>query len=35
MKYLRQELPSGVNSIPLAAYAFMSGYVSLYFIDDK
>jgi hypothetical protein len=33
MAYLRQELPSGANSIPLAAYAFMSGYVSctLYF----
>ncbi|KAB5590433.1 hypothetical protein CTheo_6125 [Ceratobasidium theobromae] len=28
MKYLRQELPSGVNSIPLAAYAFMSGYLN-------
>ncbi|CCO33528.1 hypothetical protein BN14_07610 [Rhizoctonia solani AG-1 IB] len=28
MAYLRQELPSGANSIPLAAYAFMSGYLN-------
>ncbi|CAE6438558.1 unnamed protein product [Rhizoctonia solani] len=28
LAYLRQELPSGANSIPLAAYAFMSGYLN-------
>ncbi|KAF8596668.1 hypothetical protein BDV93DRAFT_570833 [Ceratobasidium sp. AG-I] len=26
--YLREELPSGVNSIPLGMYAFMSGYLN-------
>ena len=30
--YLREELPSGVNSIPLGIYAFMSGYVSSAFL---
>ncbi|CUA71286.1 hypothetical protein RSOLAG22IIIB_09459 [Rhizoctonia solani] len=28
MAYLREELPSGANSIPLAAFAFMSGYLN-------
>ncbi|KAH7334109.1 hypothetical protein B0J17DRAFT_771167 [Rhizoctonia solani] len=28
MAYMREELPSGANSIPLAAYAFMSGYLN-------
>ncbi|CAE6485129.1 unnamed protein product [Rhizoctonia solani] len=28
MAYLREELPSGASSIPLAAYAFMSGYLN-------
>ncbi|KAF8699624.1 hypothetical protein RHS03_07132, partial [Rhizoctonia solani] len=28
LAYLRQELPLGANSIPLAAYAFMSGYLN-------
>ncbi|QRV80935.1 hypothetical protein RhiJN_08950 [Ceratobasidium sp. AG-Ba] len=26
--YMREELPSGVDSLPLAAYAFMSGYLN-------
>ncbi|CAE6508550.1 unnamed protein product [Rhizoctonia solani] len=28
LAYLREELPAGANSIPLAAYAFMSGYLN-------